>query len=631
MDALIELKVGEHYFYCGRRYQVSDIADKNVQLRTVDGPPVIVFQSLPTLRRAADQGRLVKIQEAPITVSPEKVIARLPKKDAAKLSLRLAYLDLQEREFGGQMSRPKFPALVEAVKAKIGAHKAPGYSTFSEWRKVYFTAGGNCIVLIPNTYRPHQRHLTRQPEEIKDVIRHYVKECHWVPTPLTKSALIESVRLAIKNLNESRPANRQYRVPSCSTLYRIINELNAFETACKQHGRRAAMRKNRWGAALPEPDYLLERVEADTQLLHLFVADTLGRVIGRPYLTVFLEIRTRRVMGWHISFNPPSLDTTLIALKASICSDNLYGGVGNLYIFDNGPDYIAKTLRDTLGMLRAEVSFCEPGEPNQKPHIEAFFRTWSTQIVHSMRGTTFTGIASREGYEPEKNATYTLDEVREVFARWLDSYHNDHHSELGMSPNEAWAKCLKNELEPRRHSQNDLRRYFWRKQMVTPSSQNRVRYSNVHWTGGAVSELAKRRPLRKKLLLYYDPCDLAKAWLIHPDYPDDIKELGPVHKNYQEGLTLHFHQEIHKRKLENRRNHAYSTALEARLQLLWEISQTNNKSERLKHHRALERGDVTPGELAVVNQPAPSKPAELLPDFHEYHPDTPDEFVVVRK
>jgi putative transposase len=630
MGALIEIKVGEQYVYGSRRYQITTVDDQLVQLRTVDGAPTILYQSLATLRRAADQRRLIKAQEAPITTSPEKVIARLPAAQAAQLLLRLDYVRTVLTQFSGRLSRTEFPALIEAVTKTSGEHRAPGYTTVCNWRKSYLTAGGNCIALIPDTYRPHRRHLSRQPEEIKALIKRYVKECYWVFTPLTKTALIETIQLAIQNLNTTRPDTRKYREPSITTLYRIICELDAFETRRKQHGRRSAIRQNRWGAALPEPDWLLERVEADTQLLHLFVADKNGRVIGRPYLTVFLEIKTRHVIGWHISFNPPSLDTTLIALKASLHSDNPYGGLATFYIFDNGPEYIAKALRQMMLLLGAEVSFCEPGEPNQKPHIEAFFRTWSTQIVHSMSGTTFSNTTKRGDYDSEANAIYTLEQVRDFFSRWLDTYHRDLHSELEMSPDEAWAKCLEHELEPRQFDQDDLRRYFWRREMVTPSSQNRVRYSNVHWHGGAVGEMAHRWPLRKKLCLYYDPGDLGNAWVFHPDYPDDIQPLEPVHKQYQQGLTLHFHQEIHARKLELRKRRVYVCAREARVQLLWEISQTNNKQQRLQHHRALERGDVTNDDLVAIAPQASTERVEVNPSLHEYRSDTPDEFSVVR-
>ncbi|VVO07013.1 hypothetical protein PS712_03145 [Pseudomonas fluorescens] len=281
-------------------------------------------------------------------------------------------------------------------------------------------------------------------------------------------------------------------------------------------------------------------------------------------------------------------------------------------------------------LLGAEVSFCEPGEPNQKPHIEAFFRTWSTQIVHSMSGTTFSGITAKGDYNSEKHALYTLDQVKVFFSRWLDTYHNDLHSGLEMSPHEAWTTCLEHEFEPRKFAQEDLRRYFWRMEMVTPSSQNRVRYSNVHWTGGAVGELAHRWPLQKKLCLYYDPGDLGKAWIFHPDYPDDIQELQPVHKHYQEGLTLHFHQEIHARKLKLRKRRVYISAREARAQLLWEISLTNDKHRRLQHNRALERGDVTSDDLAAIHPPASIDRVENKSSLHEYRPDAPDEFSVVR-
>lgn len=627
MKALTTFKVGEHYDYCGKRYQLTDIDEQRVEMRLLYGPPTVVIQEMAHLRSAAHRGKLTKVQEAPITCSSGQILAELSDRHGTRFSIAWAYVNTVEKMYSGCLSRADLPELIEHVKHELGSHKPPSYSTLCNWRRAYRTGGA--IALIPKAHHLHHRHISHQPEEIAVLIREHAKQLYWTLTPVTKSALIKAISFSIEDLNRLRPMSRRYREPSATTLWRIICELDAFQTMTKQKGKSTALRSQRYGASLPEPDCLLEKVEADTQMLHLFVVDKKGRVIGRPYLTVFLEVKTRHVIGWHISLNPPSLDTTVCSLKKSLSSDNLYAGAAALYVFDNGSEFIAEALRRVLGLFGAQVNYCEPGTPNQKPHVEAFFKTWSTQIVHSMSGTTFSRIDKRGEYDSEKHAVYTLDEVSDIFARWLELYHQDHHSALSMSPNEAWAKCLEHELPPRKYSDDDLRRCFWRKERVKPSSQGRVRTHNVHWQGPAVRQLADRYPKSKVLYLYFDPADLAKAYVCHPNYPMDRMEVDAVHPQYQNGLTLHFHEDIQRRKREQRSNKLYITAEEARIQLLWEISHKNKKADPRRQNQLLEGGDVTQLEVATSTAPT-DRPAERLLKQHQYHQDTPEEFAVKR-
>ncbi|WP_084168000.1 integrase catalytic domain-containing protein [Pseudomonas vranovensis] len=625
MRALVEIRVGERYHYCGKDYQVMETDDERVQLRSVYGPPQVVYQYVATLRRAVDQGKMLKLQEAPIQTTPNVIIARLPKKEARTLETRAAYVKalLEECSWVTRRTHLEF---IEVMTKKIGPHKAPSFTTLWEWKRTFLNSGRNFTSLIPNTFRPINKHISHQPPEVQQLIKLNIASYYWTPTPFSKTALISSIRLMLDALNTRRRKTEQFRIPSISTFYRIINEVNAHETMLHQRGRKAAKKTHYWGAPIPEPERLFERVEADSRPLDIILVDKHGKPLGKPVLTVFIEVKTRFIIAWHISFNPASLDTTVLVLRDSLNADNPYGGLAELYIFDNGPEFIARALRKVLWLMGAEVSFCEPEEPNQKPHVERFFATWACEIEHLLRGTTKESIEARGDYNSEEQAMYTLEQAQSIFAEWLDTYHAAKHSTLEMSPNEAWSTALSTQFQPQRFSGDDLRRCFWRSAEVTGTPSGRVRHDNLHWWGPAVSYFITKQPKTKKLILYFDAGDVGKAWVCHPSYPDEIQTLTPLHPAYQNGLTLDFHHLIRAQQKAIRQTHCYCKAEEARTQLLWKIAKANKKGYQ-PLLSALENGDLNLHQVTeILEQPPLSLDNALI--HHEYNTATPEDFTI---
>ncbi|RBH40617.1 integrase, partial [Pseudomonas sp. MWU13-2860] len=58
--------------------------------------------------------------------------------------------------------------------------------------------------------------------------------------------------------------------------------------------------------------YLLERVEIDHTPFNIFVIDEESMlVLGRPYITVIIDCHTRMILGFYLSFSPPSIEAVL--------------------------------------------------------------------------------------------------------------------------------------------------------------------------------------------------------------------------------------------------------------------------------------------------------------------------------
>jgi putative transposase len=618
-----EFKIGEHYRYRGQRFQIVDLQGECVQLRAIEGRKIVLRQTQDILLRAMKRGDLVKDQEAPIEKDPQKILSGLPKPYADAFYRHSYYVRALMERLHGRMPEQRAQALISALAKEINDISPPSLSTARSWVRDFCKAGFSYLALIPGRKQRAKHRLELQPREIQEIIKLQVKELFLKSEPACKTEVIDAIVLELEAFNEGRPKHDRLKIPSTSTLNRILRELDAYETACAQHGSKYAQKKQGWTRKRPRTGRLFELVEADTQQMHVMVVNDRGEVIGRPYLTVFLEVYTRMPYAWTIGFNPPSLDTTLQALKWSLSSDNVYGGVALRYVFDSGPEFVADNLRRIIALLGGEVCYCEPATGNQKPHVEAFFGVWSKEIAHAMFGTTFSNVVARGDYDSEKNARLTIEEVRDFFGRWVnDVYREREHSSLDTSPRLAWEAAYSAMFAPRRYSPSELRQHFLSAFKASPQ-QGRLRYMSLFWTGPAVSYLANRQPKVDKLQVYFDPSDLGLAWACHPSYPDDLLELQAVDPDYQEGLTLHLHQLTLKRLKTQREAFHPSKARRARVALLRDLAKVKTPAQRRQHQRAAEKGSLPKSrkKMAITKANKPNTQQNF-----PYHGDTPDDY-----
>ena len=83
---------------------------------------------------------------------------------------------------------------------------------------------------------------------------------------------------------------------------------------------------------------------------------------------------------------------------------------------DNGPEFIAKAVRDWIAAVDAKTAFIEPGSPWENGHCESFNSKLRDELLN---GEIF----------------FTLAEARIVIEQWRRDYNTERpHSSLGYKP-----------------------------------------------------------------------------------------------------------------------------------------------------------------------------------------------------
>lgn len=535
-------KVGERYLYSGYEFEVLRIDQAIVTLRGVNVKRV---SDIPLLRwqDLADRGRLTVVAAIEPWNELYANAANLTDKEANAQQKRLAYVRAFEHELCGRAPTELGTLLIQRIAEERG-EKPPSLSRVRAWIRKYRGSGRNPLVLITREHRTRER-KPRMDGTVAALMQSILRSTYMDDRRPSAQAVYYMLCAEIEAENLKRPPDTKLSPPSRASFYRAVASLDAYTSDLNRHGKQYAKRKHRHGGKIHPPTMVLERVESDSNYIDLIVVDENGDPIGRPVLTIMLDIFSRCVLGWDLSFVPPCAAKTIRAYKDSVSSENgrLPGGAAVELIVDGGPEF-KSDLFLVCERFGTTVRIVAPREPNEKPHIERFFKTMNSMFIHLIHGTTRSSPQDRGDYQAVKQAWIQLDELRERFASWVDNiYHRLNHSELGLPPIVVWQKATELDI-PTRYLDAGLDQ-ICRKSTERSITGGRVNLFNLSWTSPALPDLAGRlatHPEKDKVVVLYDETDLSHVYVVDPDDATRLVRADPVDPRYQNGLTLAEHK-----------------------------------------------------------------------------------------
>lgn len=201
----------------------------------------------------------------------------------------------------------------------------------------------------------------------------------------------------------------------------------------------------------PNADFPLAVIQIDHTPVDIILVDDIYRKpIGRPWISLAMDINTRVVTGYYLAFDAPSETSVAMCVAHSILPKNewlmlhkvdatwpVWGIPKKIYV-DNGTDFRSDNFQQSCTMYGINLEFRPVKTPRYGGHIERVLGTFMRE-VHELPGTTFSNIKAKEGYDSEKHATMTKSE----FETWLVTlickvYHQKMHTGIGMTPMRRW-------------------------------------------------------------------------------------------------------------------------------------------------------------------------------------------------
>jgi putative transposase len=323
---------------------------------------------------------------------------------------------------------------VRARAASVGRHPA----TLYRWLQDY-QYDGRLSTLVPAKRGMRRGHSLLDPE-VETILAATIDEFY----------LSGQKRSAQQTFNEvaRRCHNAGIKRPHPNTVRNRIKALSDHEKLRRREGGKAV--RDKYGpvpGVFPGATWPLAVVQIDhTPVDLILVDDVYRRPVGRPWVTLAIDVFSRMVTGLSVSFDPPgALAVGLCLAHAILPKDSWLArhkiatpwpvwGIMETVHADNAKEFRGTMLHKACEEYRIALHWRPVGRPHFGGHIERLLGTLN-QEIHTLPGSTFANPVAKGAYDSEQHAAMTLAE----FERWLsilivEIYHQRLHSELGMTP-----------------------------------------------------------------------------------------------------------------------------------------------------------------------------------------------------
>lgn len=248
-------------------------------------------------------------------------------------------------------------------------------------------------------------------------------------------------------------------IPGRTTFFDIISKCENYETYSARHGATAAnirYKPNERGLVAERPLQLaaMDHSRAD---VHVVVEYNGLRLLGRPWITLLIDVHSRCVLGWLVTFEHPSISTVMECLKRANRPKlwmrqryreypelaGIYGKPDEI-IVDNGWEFTGVSAESALIDVGISIRWAPIYSPTYKAVVERFFLTLNKLFFEKLPGRTFPIAQMREwGLKPSANATITLPQLEDLLDKAIATYHRKRHRMLGDTPLNTWLKGVK--------------------------------------------------------------------------------------------------------------------------------------------------------------------------------------------
>jgi putative transposase len=353
---------------------------------------------------------------------------------------------------------------------------------------------------------------------------------------IERERLVEEVINQLYLVRPRKPMEEVYRevvrrcrkgcwvAPARNSVLSRIRALDARLVARRRLGAKSAESVALSTPGMLEATEALELVQIDHTLADVMIVDSeYRRSIGRPWLSLAIDVASRAVMGFHVGLEAPS------ALAVALCIEHaslpkvrsavspkaqtpwdMFGIARTIHV-DNGPEFHGEALTRGCAEYGIQLIHRPVARPRFGAHIERLIGTMMGR-VHLLPGSTDSSPSRRGSYKSEEEARLTLAE----FSEWLyleiaGQYHHQTHRMLGTTPAVAWAKSLARGTVPALPA--DPARFVigFLPIVHRKLQRNGLHFERIRYWADLLPSIAQPR---ESLVVRYDPRDLSRLYVL---------------------------------------------------------------------------------------------------------------------
>ena len=170
------------------------------------------------------------------------------------------------------------------------------------------------------------------------------------------------------------------------------------------------------------------------------VDETYREVIGRPWITVLIDVYSRMILGFYLSLDPPGDIAVGLAISYSVQRKESWlakfnittpypcWGIMDMIHADNAGEFHGNMIKRACKEYGIDIEWRPVKQPRYGAHIERWLGHLLKKI-HRLTGTTFFNVEEKGDYDSEKYAQMTLTELEEWITLFITGvYHQRFHT-----------------------------------------------------------------------------------------------------------------------------------------------------------------------------------------------------------
>ncbi|NMM50314.1 Mu transposase C-terminal domain-containing protein [Marinigracilibium pacificum] len=419
-------------------------------------------------------------------------------------------------------------SLIKEIAEKHNVH----FTTIYRWIKIYDNS--KTISSLAGKVRSGGRGKSRLAIHVDEIIKDAVEELYLRSSKKSINRVIRKVISECKRL--------EYDPPHPNTIRNRIKSVPAEVKIRKRHGASAHRDKFQpIKGSFPGADFPLSIVQIDhTKLDVILVDEHYRKPYLRPWITVAIDVYSRMVLGFYLSFDPPGEIGTGMCIAKSILPKEKWlqkynlkttwpcWGIMKTIHLDNAKEFKGKMLKNACENYGINVSYRPVKRPNWGGHVERLLGTLSKEI-HDLPGTTFSDPKLRENYNSEKNAALTISELEKWLLMYItEIYHKRIHSSIRCSPIEKFEEGIlgtENKIGvghyPRIKNERrlilDFMPFFER-----TIQEYGVVIDHIHYYDEVLRRYihSEKNGLKRKFIFKRDPRDISTIYFYDPEFEE---------------------------------------------------------------------------------------------------------------
>ncbi|WP_165976254.1 Mu transposase C-terminal domain-containing protein [Bacillus salipaludis] len=413
---------------------------------------------------------------------------------------------------------------------------------------------------------------SRIQKEVEFIIERTIKCFYLRKESFSITSIHEIVWDRIREENKNRGVEDQLKLPSFSTIRRRLKCWDRSDFDLNEKINKAS--------------YPLERVWVEHTILEVLVIDDeSGIPIGRPTFTAIIDEYTGCILGYHLSFEAPSSDSVLRALRHAIYTkqyiDDKYPEIKNKWVahgvpqtlmVENSKEFISKSFVEACNKIGIILHYYPIAKQRFKGQVEQHFRMIKQHLLEINTDPVDFKSIGNQSFNPNKNAgVIRLNKLHKLLHQWIvDCYGQKYQKVVRGIPSKLWKRSEPVQTEPSFESMI----------AILPKKKSRVqafgiRYLCLYYLSAELHSLHDKK--REDIEFHYNPDDLSEIY-VYDELQKKYLVVPCTNPEYSDGLNKEKHC-LNLRQIKAEENRARLELLEAKQKMI-EIKREETLQQR---------------------------------------------------